>query len=258
MSTIAERRNATLPAYYRLYVLLSEHIKDGRYPAGGLLPSEKALTQSYNVSRVTVRRALDQLVEDGLVTKHQGQGTIVSIRDESEDQAERISGLISNLVEQGVKFTSNTLSWELVTPGPQVKKTLNLPRGAQCHLVRRIRFLSDLPISYASIFLPKKVGDLIEKQKNQDTLILQMLDKTPFVSDHMRFTMSATLAHGEAADLLGLPVGSAIMRMSGTAFSNEDEPVYYQDSLYHPDRYEYNVELVRDHSSGKIIWHHNS
>jgi len=253
--TITGQRNATLPAYHRLYVILAENIKNSVYTPGMLLPSENVLTQTYDVSRVTVRRALDQLVEDGLVKKHKGQGTIVTLAGSAKNKS-RITGLLSNLVSQGLEFSNKTLFWDVVTPTQWVAQKLDLTAGSECYLIRRIRYLDDAPISHASIYLPQEIGAEIIANAGSDLFVLDLLEETSNPVIDMTFDMSATLADGEVAELLDLATGSPILRMQGLGYDAQQRPIYFQDSRYHPDRYEYRVNLVRDDSSGKMVWRH--
>lgn len=254
---LARQRNTTLPAYHRLYVMLSQGIKDGTYPPGVLLPSEKSLTETYKVSRVTVRRALDHLVEEGLVTKQQGRGTIVTLGVQNQSDPQRVSGLIANLVAEGIEFTAKTIFWDLMTPSNVVYQKLNIPLGGQCYVIRRLRLLDNQPVSYASIYLPEHVGRMLKQENAASKLIIQMLDETPYPVSHTEFTLSATLVDGDGADLLELPVGNPVLRMQGLAFTKENEAIYLQDSVFHPEHYEYAVKLSRDDSSPKMVWRHN-
>ena len=247
---------SAMPAYHRVYVLVSEGIKNGVYPPGELLPSENALADTYQVSRITIRRALDQLVDDGLVTKRQGQGSIVTLKGHSRNAPQRVSGLLSNLVAQGADFTARTLFWDTVAASSEVCQKLSLPAGAQCLLIRRLRFLDEAPISYASIYLPEHIGTLLRRDSASHRLILQMLDDTPYPASQTEYSLSAALADGESAQSLELTVGTPVLQMRGIAYSKDGVAVYYQESVYRPDRYEYAVKLQRDMSSGKLIWRH--
>jgi len=255
---LIRRRNTTLPAYHRLYVMISQGIKDGTYPPGQLLPSEKSLTEIYNVSRVTVRKALEHLVEDRLVTKQQGRGTIVTLGAQPQSSREPVSGLLANLVAQGVQFKAKTLFWDLMTPSSFVHQKLNIPLGGQCYVIRRMRSLNKHPVTYASIYLPEHVGQHIKKSGASNKLILQMLDDTPYAASHTEFTLSASLVDGEAADHLDLPVGTPVLRMLGMAYTKDSEVIYLQDSIFHPDHYEYSVKLSRDMSSTGLAWKQSS
>lgn len=252
---IAQRRNATLPAYHRLYVLISDAIKDGIYPVGHLLPSENAMVEIHKMSRVTVRRALEQLVEDGLVTKHHGQGTVVAERKGiAEEDEGHLGGVLADLVAQGEKFSAKTLMWQLVEPSEFVRQKLDLKQGEKCLLIRRIRSLKDLPISYGSIYLPEYIGSQLSEKEAEKDLIIRMLDETEYAAERSEHFLSASLAEGECADLLALPVGSPVIRMRGVAYAENGTPVYCQDSKYHPERYEYSVRFGKDDPSGKMVW----
>lgn len=255
---LARQRNTTLPAYHRLYVMMSQGIKDGTYPPGQLLPSEKSLTETYNVSRVTVRKALEHLVEDGLVSKQQGRGSIVTFGAQTQTSRQPVSGLLANLVAQGVKFKAKTLFWDLVMPSGFVYQKLNLPLTSQCYVIRRLRSLSGHPVTHVSIYLPEHVGQHLKKGGVSDKLILQMLDDTPFAATKTEFTLSASLVDGEVADHLELPVGTPVLRMLGLAYTRDNEVIYLQDSIFHPDHYEYSVKLSRDMSSSELAWEQSS
>lgn len=255
---LTRQRNTTLPAYHRLYIMMSQGIKDGTYPPGQLLPSEKSLTQAYGVSRVTVRKALEHLVEDGLVTKQQGRGTIVTFGTQKRSSRQPVSGLLANLVAEGVKFEAKTLFWDIVMPSSFVYQKLNLPLGSQCYVIKRLRSLKNHPVTHVSIYLPEQVGQHIKKDGASNKLILQMLDDTPYAASRTEFTLSASLVDGEAADHLDLPVGTPVLRMLGMAYTKDNDVIYLQDSIFHPEHYEYSVKLSRDMSLNELAWKQSS
>lgn len=247
------QRNATLPAYHRLFVILSEGIRSGKYPPGELLPSENVLCKTYSMSRVTVRRALDQLVEDGLVAKHHGQGTIVKITP-AEQNKNRVSGLLTDLVAQGIKFTTKTLQWGEVAANADVSSALGLRTGDRCLLIQRVRYHNKLPISVASIYLPTAIGKQLKRRNASSQLVIKMLEDTSAPAEQVAYKLSAGLADGQIADWLELPAGSPVLRMRGIASNRQGKSIYYQDSVYHPERYEYGFSLQRDAASDTMVW----
>lgn len=238
-------RNSAIPAYHRLGILLIEGIKNGRYPPGSLLPSENALTQQYGVSRVTVRRALAQLVEQGVVTKHHGHGTLVKVDAFVNERQQRLSGLMSALVGGNADFTTRTLDHNTISPSNPVSVKLGLPAGTQCMLIRRVRDMQGRPISYASIYLPLEIAERIEGREDEDLPVLEMLEATDRKPVRTEFTLGAGLAEGQIAEQLHLPIGSPVLQMRSVAFDDADRPIYYQESVYDPDRYEYSGKMRR-------------
>lgn len=243
-----------MPAYHRLYVVLAERIRDAVYAAGDLLPSENDLADSYGYSRVTVRRALQQLVEEGLVKKHRGQGTIVVGASAASGERERLRGPLDDLVARGIRLTAKELQWAMVTPPALVRETLNLKLGERCLLIRRVRHFEGAPVAYSSIYVPESIGAGVDRQRARDHLILEMLEDTPHRPHVTEHTLTATVADGDVATSLELPVGSPVLRMRGTAFDKWGRPVYFQESLYHPGKYEYTVRLVRGKAGPSPRW----
>ncbi len=249
------RNKGAISAYHKLYVSLKESIRNGDFPSGSTLPSENKLTQIYGISRVTVRKALEQLVQEGIVSKSQGLGTVVNNPIQPKNNQNRATGLLSNLVGENETFSSKTLFWNEITPPPAAKEKLQLGDRENCVLVRRVRYTANKPISYARIYLPTDVAASIETQKSSHQLILELLEETEFASSHIDFKISAAVADGESADFLELPIGSALLRMKSLGLDQTDRPIYYQDSFYHTDRYEYCGAYEKTKTSAnKIIW----
>jgi len=243
-----------MPAYHRLYVLLSEHIRDGVYPAGELLPSENDLVQTYGYSRVTVRHALQRLADDGTVRKHKGQGTVVVADPAGRPGPDRLRGPVDDLVARGIRLTSTELQWGIVTPTPQAREVLGLKAAERCLLIRRVRQFDGAPVSYSSIYLPEAIGARLDHKQAGNRLILEMLEETPHRPQVTEHTLTATVADGEVATSLRLPVGSPVLRMRGTAFDSRGRAVYFQESLYHPAKYEYAVRLTRGKGGPSPRW----
>lgn len=215
-----------IPAYHRLYVKLVERIRSGEYANGAMLPSEAELTAEHSVSRVTVRRALDLLVRDGLVEKEQGRGSFVAeIRGGSVRPA--MSGVIANLVADGAALDVETLTWSEAQASRSVAENLILNRGSPCVLVRRLHRHKRSIVSLSSIYLPSAVGKALDKSQTGGMLILELLTLAGFEPDHMVHRLSATLANAEAGELMEVATGSPLLRMRGVVYGSEETPLLF-------------------------------
>jgi len=250
----ALNRNENLPAYHQLYVLLMESIRTGTYAPGSFLPSENELGKLYDVSRVTVRRALKLLVDDNLIVRHKGKGSAVKLPAKNP-KSDRISGFVSSLVSNDLRLHVENVSWSKINCSAYIADKFNCPIGSCFYVIQRLRYINKLPLSYASIYLTENIGDKLNENQSKNRLILEMLEESGQEIDHMEYTLSASLADGQAAQSLNLPVGSPVLRMQGLGYENDGDIIYFQDTQYHPNRYEYRVDLERDKSNGKLNFH---
>jgi len=141
-------------SYYKtLAELLKKHIREGVYPEGEVLPSENELSRIHNLTRPTVRRALDQLVNDGYIIKHQGKGSIVHLQSKS-------IGLLSIDGTTSVLGESNLRTHIIVKPTPMPWPKpffFELPIEYEeygCIMIERVRFVENIPIFYDINYLP--------------------------------------------------------------------------------------------------------
>jgi GntR family transcriptional regulator len=238
-------RRSVIPAYHRLSLILIDGIRSGRFPPGSLLPSEHLLTEQYGVSRVTVRRALALLVEQDLITKRHGHGTIVKGDALRPARTRRASGLMSVLVGETDRFRTRTISREEITPPKLVSEKLDLAADQSCSRITRVRYAGEDPISLGTIHLPLDVAEALRDRWDEDRPVIEMLEEAGIGPDRTEFGLGARIAEGDVADLLGLPIGSPVLVMQSVAHDRGDRAVYYTESAYDPDSFEYTGKMRR-------------
>ncbi len=149
---MAEKENK-IPQYRQLYELLRRQIVDGVYKEGDILPSENELCSVHNLTRPTVRHALDALVNEGFIKKHQGKGSIVHKLPKGIGILS-IAGTTSALGSKNLK--TKLLQKPLVIPWPDdfMFRPTELESESGCIYIERIRFFNDLPIFYDINYIP--------------------------------------------------------------------------------------------------------
>lgn len=137
--------NSSVPLYAQLENILKEKIKSGKYPAGSRFPTEEELSKEYNVSRVTVRKALHPLTEKGILERTARKGTFVARK--------KLVRTLSNVMSfselcraQGYKPGAKTLRINLVSPTEDERTKLKLKVGEQLLLLERLRYADETPV----------------------------------------------------------------------------------------------------------------
>ena len=242
------------PLYHQIYLILRNQIVAGVYPAGTLLPSEQELTRDYGVSRITAKRALNELAAEGMVTRMRGRGTVATYRPPQAPISSSVEGLIENLHRMGLRTEAALLSFDYVPADDSVAAALAVAPGAEVQRAVRVRSLEGEPFSHLTTYVPGEIGRSFTADEMSRTPLLQLLERFGIVVSRARQTITATLADPELAPLLGVEVGSALLRIGRVVYDQEGRAVEYITGLYRPDRYQVDMDLERVSEADARRW----
>lgn len=225
-------------AYLRLRRAIQNTIESGAFPPGQALPSERDLAKRLALSRVTVRKAIGGLVEDGLLTQRHGAGTFVAER--IVKSFSRLTGFTDDLRARGLKPRVKFLERSVGEVTPEEAMALNLSPGANVIRLRRLRFAADKPLALELTVVPQSViGD-------PETIKLSLYDALEQIGCRPTRALQRlrAVALDEAqAHLLDLPVGSPALAIERRAFLDDGRVVEFTSSLYRGDAYDFVAEL---------------
>ena len=143
------------PLYVQLSRKLGQAIRDGRYQADEALPSERVLSESVDVSRVTARKAIDQLVDQGLIVRRRGSGNYIAPR--IEQPLSRLTSFSEELHQRGYTPSSRWLERAITSAVPDEQLSLGLSPGARVARLERLRLADDVVMAYEMSVLPQTV-----------------------------------------------------------------------------------------------------
>ena len=251
-----------LPKYHQIYLVLRQQLRDGRFEAG--LPGELALMEQFGVARVTVRRALMQLADEGLILREPGRGTrpVVARGQEAQMQAStlasgkqaRLTGLLENLVAMGMRTKVKVLSVERMRAPSDVAEALRLQRNDLVQKAERVRSTADGPLSHITTWVPDSMSSSFGKRELAQKPILVLLEESGVKVGRAEQTISARLADVSMARHLDVAVGSALLAVRRLIYDEDERPVQWLHGLYRPDRYEYQMQLSRVGDIDAKVW----
>jgi GntR family transcriptional regulator len=249
-----------LPKYHQVYLVLREQLHEGRFAHG--LPGELALMQQFGVARVTVRRALEQLSGEGLITRERGRGTRPIAAAEAAARAtraaatrtSRLNGLLENLISTSLNTSVRVLEVATVAAPAEVSQALGLASGAAVQKAVRVRSTREGPLSHITTWVPGDLARSFGKRELAKKPILVLLEEAGVRVGGARQTISARLADAQVAPLLGVAVGSALLAVRRLIHDEEGRPVQWLHGLYRPDRYEYQMQLSRVGDIAAKVW----
>lgn len=238
-----------LSKYHQVYLVLREQLHEGRFAQG--LPGELELARQFAVGRITVRRALEQLVNEGLIVREVGRGTRPTTRAEKGGGSGKrkggstthLSGLLENIIDVSRSTTVKVLEWRVIQASHELAEALQVADGAKVRKALRRRSSSAGPVSLITTYVAE---DLIHGVARADLLhkpMLQLLQESGVKLGRAVQTLSARQADTQAAAELQVAVGTALLSVRRMVYDTRGRPVQLLHGLYRPDRYEYQMEL---------------
>lgn len=230
----------------RVYLLLRDDIAKGTWGAGATLPGEQRLAEMFDVSRVTVRRALDALAGDGLIDRRPGSGTTVR---PAPGRAATLAGdfttLMPQLVEMGQRTTARLLSFAY-GPVPQaVAQAMGLEVGARVQTAVRVRLVDGQPFSHLTTHVPEKIAANYTEADLATTPLFRLLERSGVTIDGAEQQVGATLAAPDVAEALGVSVGAALLTIRRVVRDTTGRGVEHLAALYRPDLFRLEMSLTR-------------
>jgi GntR family transcriptional regulator len=234
-----------LPLYLRVRDSLAEKIEKKIWLPNTLIPTEQELMERYSVSRTTVREAVNLLVQDGLLEKTQGKGTIVKAKSIAGTFG-KLKGFAEEVIEKGMKPKSKVIRAEFVKHGLYFEKSqLCVPNYEEILLVERIRFADHLPIAFERSCWAKKAGEILLKHDLDEAKFYKILELYNVFLKRAKEEISAVNATLLEADLLGIRGGEALLEMTRLSLGMNEKPLEFTKTKYRSDQYHYELELVR-------------
>lgn len=239
------RDESPVPLYYRLEQDLRDRILRGEFGEGGMLPIEEELGKSYGVSRITVRRAIDGLLAQRLVIKKHGVGTFVAPAVGSV-QSVRLIGYMDDTLAYTKTLTYRVLSRTVEQPSPMVASALQIREDSKVIHIEMLVQDGKLPFAYSNFYFPEEIGQLIHKKDivSGVTIVRLVEMKLGQRINRGEQTVRAIVADPGIAKHLGIKTGMPILQALRTYYTASGMPVELAMVRYHPDRYDFTVDLV--------------
>ncbi len=227
-----------LPLYQKISASLRAAIRSGALQAGSGVPPERDLAAMLGVSRVTVRRAIEELVGEGLLQSRQGSGTLVSARVVQPLSA--LGSFSEDMARRGHVPGSRWISRELAYPSPDEVLALGLGASDQVIRLARVRTADGAPIAVERASLG---AQLLRGELDFGNSLYEALRRHGNLPERAFQRLRAEVAGAADAQLLGLHQGAPVLATERRSFTLEGRPVEFTRAVYRGDRYDYVVEL---------------
>lgn len=242
------------PRYHQVYVALRGWITDGRFAPGDRVPAEPELCEAFRVSRITVRRAIDELEAEGLLTRRQGSGTFVAERVPPPPVAMDLSQMSARVANLGRTTQVAELKAAWVRADPATVAALELEPGARVHKSSRVRVRDGERLGLVTAWLREDVGRCIRARDLRRHTVLELIERAGVRVDSAEQSIGASLAGIETARALEIAVGVPLVRIERVVREAGRRPVERVEALWRADSYQYRMHLRRSRRGGLSGW----
>jgi GntR family transcriptional regulator len=239
-------RNSFIPLYAQIHHRLRRLIDSGEIAPGAPVPSERELSEEYDVSRMTARQALRALRQNGLVSQERGLGTFVS-KWKVDVHTRNLVGFNEDMRRRGLKPSSRLILISPERAAQQVAQTLGIRRGDEVYRLERLRLANREPMAYETNFIPAALCPGLHKHNFEKESLYDLFQKEYGIRLYRAAeVLEAAAAMKPAARHLGVKVGTPVLVVHRVVYSDTDNAVESVKSVYRADRYRATFHLTKN------------
>jgi len=243
-----------VPLYHQIFVLLRNRIYSGEISPGALIPGEQDLCNEFGVSRITAKRALNELADAGLVVRERGKGTRVVKRPPPPAVTASIEGWLENISLMGIATEARVLEFGYVLASDDIAHALEMQAGQDVQRAVRVRMLDGKPMSYLVTYVPSDIGRQYDREDLNTRPLLHLLERAGVEVASARQTISATVADAQIASALSVHAGAPLIEVRRVVRDANERPVEYLRVLYRPDLYRFEMSMRRVRGNEGMRW----
>ncbi|EMS70756.1 GntR family transcriptional regulator [Ruminiclostridium cellobioparum] len=237
-------KKSPVPAYFQLKNIILDKIKSGEYPAGSLIPSERELSESLGISRMTARQAINQLAAENYLVREKGKGTFVN---KIKFEQRNIMSFSETVKRLGMVPKTRVLEFSEEKEYYDVKLALDLKPEQKLYRIKRLRLADDTPIAVEEVFIPEGLCPDINRLDLTKSLYDQLKNIYSIEISHIDNNIEAIKADRENRKLLMLEAGIPVLNISGISYTREGRKLFFERDVYRADKYKYSVRIYMNH-----------
>lgn len=238
--------NNNIPLYVKTKEAIKQKIDEKVYKPGSMLPTENELCEAFQVSRVTIRKAVSELLKEGVLIRGYARRLMVKNVVLSRGIGNELNSLQEELEQRGKKCFSYILAFEVEDISPELAVEMDLPGGSKVIHIERLRYADDIPLCYQKLYLNYELcKDLDEKQIRTVSLYSILENDLNVKIYRAEQSVTATVASYKVAAMLELPHTESLILITRRGYTDQDVCFEYSETQYVASRYSLTMTLWR-------------
>jgi GntR family transcriptional regulator len=234
-------RRGPTPYYHQIGAIIREKIVNGELRSGDRIPTENELQQMFEVSRATVRQALQNLEQDGLISRQPGKGSFVQSSPEAVAEV-KVTCLLEDLIALGVPAENRVISTAVVRASNVVAEALAVAPGDDVFTFQRVVEVDGDPFAGSRTFLPLWMKDYLNEKDLADAQMLKTLQRVcDVLPDRADQLLEAVMADASQANLLNVDAGAALLSCTRSTYDRHNTGLEHSVTLYRSDRTRFHI-----------------
>ena len=242
-------KSVPIPLYYQLKTLLLEEIKSNAYPVDSMIPTEKEISEMFEISRTTVRQAITELVREGWLYRVKSKGTFVAQRKIQQDFIRRLESFNEQIERTGRRPGTELLALEVVEMPERAAEAFGAASGEKVVYLHRKRSADDEPIVTVETYLPyPKCAFLMQHNMAKESMYNVLAEREETRICRVSRILEAVAANAQDARLLNIRTGKPVHLFHTVGYNQYDQPIEFSIARYRGDRNRFEVDLLIDTS----------
>ena len=231
--------NSSEPIYKQVQDIISNNIGSGKWPLHSKIPDEITLSEKLGVSRGTLRKAIRDLVDKGVLTRIRKKGTFVISNTIEQPLASRLVSFSESMREQNLNFRTLVIGKAVIQPDIKIAALLELEPKKKVIFLERVRLVDNVPIIYLKNYVPYHFcKGLMKDDLQKNTLFTLLEEKYGRKIEWGRRYFRAVPAMGEVVQYLGVPASKPVMYLEQISYTNASIPLEYSNVWINSDRFD--------------------
>ncbi|VEU79793.1 GntR family transcriptional regulator [Haploplasma axanthum] len=234
-----------LPIYQIIENDIKEQIKNHKIKSGDPIPSENQLKDMYNVSRMTVRQALNNLVNDGYLYKHKGKGTFVSKR-KIEKNIHGVRSFTEEMKAMGRVVKNEVIKFDEIEPTNEIREKLFLNENEKVIHIERVRYGDDIPVLHEELYIPHDIFKDLTIEDMSESFYQYVEGTKGYKISHCVQSIEARTPDKNISNALKISKNDPVLNIVRHTFLGNGRPFEYVISTYRSDQYRFVQYAVKD------------
>ena len=228
-----------IPLYYQIKGIILEMIENEQLEPGDAIPSERELCDIQGVSRMTVNKAILELVNEGTLYRVQGKGTFVSKPKECQ-KLSQLKGFTEEMTSKGYKTDTRILSFQIKKSTKRIQGILKIKENDEVIIIKRLRFIKGEPIAIETVWIAKELfQDMTEEMIEGKSLYYILKNQYNYDLEKAEETVEPKILNTYEIQMFENPLNNLGLLFKKMVYTNNNRPLEYTEAVYRGDKYKY-------------------